>query len=131
MHEPLLINGYKFDLRLYVIITSFDPLKIYIHSEGLVRLATEPYSPKTKTLRRRNMHLTNYSVNRKSEKYVKNMDVWDRSTTSGAASLDGVSVDMDGVDRDRDDDNGGSGSASDEEEYDAASVSGVLFKFEI
>ena len=40
--KPHLIRGFKYDLRVYVLVTSFEPLKIYIFKEGLVRLATVP-----------------------------------------------------------------------------------------
>jgi len=72
--NPLLINGFKFDFRLYVVVTSYDPLKVYINTEGLVRLATTPYSCSSDSLGERTMHLTNYSVNKHSEAYVKNED---------------------------------------------------------
>lgn len=43
IEHPLLIDGYKCDLRVYVLVTSCDPLKIFIYNEGLVRLSAEKY----------------------------------------------------------------------------------------
>ena len=70
--KPHLLNGRKYDLRLYVLVTSYDPLKIYLFKDGLVRLATVPYNVSKSSLKQRFVHLTNYSVNKKAEHYVKN-----------------------------------------------------------
>lgn len=74
VQNPYLINGNKFDLRLYVLTTSINPLRVYLYDEGLVRFASVKYSFDTNTLDNRFMHLTNYSVNRLNEKYESNSD---------------------------------------------------------
>lgn len=70
--KPHLIRGFKYDLRVYVMVSSFEPLKIYFFKEGLVRLATVPYTTSKSSLKQRFIHLTNYSVNKKAETYQKN-----------------------------------------------------------
>ena len=71
--NPLLIDNLKFDLRVYVLVTSYDPLRIYLYEEGLARFASEEYQPAA-SKKNRFVHLTNYSVNKKNEKYVQNQD---------------------------------------------------------
>jgi tubulin polyglutamylase TTLL4 len=62
--NPHLINGFKYDLRVYILVSSYDPLKIYQFKDGLVRFATEQYNTKNTNIGKRYIHLTNYSVNK-------------------------------------------------------------------
>lgn len=75
VHKPFLLDGYKFDLRIYVLVTGCDPLRVYIHPEGLVRLATVEYVPPSgKNIGKQMMHLTNYAVNCKNPDFEQNGD---------------------------------------------------------
>jgi len=65
IHNPLLIEGLKFDLRIYVLLTGIDPLRIFIYKEGIVRFATVPYQrPDQDNITNMFMHLTNYAINK-------------------------------------------------------------------
>ncbi|NWU84625.1 TTL11 polyglutamylase, partial [Onychorhynchus coronatus] len=69
--KPLLVDKLKFDIRLYVLLKSLEPLEIYIAKDGLSRFCTEPYQePTLKNLHQVFMHLTNYSLNIHSENFI-------------------------------------------------------------
>jgi len=92
--NPYLINDTKFDLRLYILITSINPLRLYLYDNGLARFASGfifflvylikviiylflisvKYSSDLNSIHDRYMHLTNYSINRLSSQYIKNED---------------------------------------------------------
>lgn len=73
--KPLLVNGFKFDLRVYVVVISVDPLRIFAFREGLARFCTEKYeAPSGDNLELGFMHLTNYAVNKKNSNFVFNND---------------------------------------------------------
>ncbi|NWV34355.1 TTLL4 polyglutamylase, partial [Grantiella picta] len=74
LHKPYLIGGKKFDLRIYVYVTCYDPLRVYLFKDGLVRFASCKYSSSMESLSNKFMHLTNYSVNKKNTEYKSNSD---------------------------------------------------------
>jgi predicted TIM-barrel fold metal-dependent hydrolase len=43
--DPVLYEGKKFDLRIYALITSFQPLQFRVYREGVARVAARRYNP--------------------------------------------------------------------------------------
>jgi tubulin polyglutamylase TTLL6/13 len=73
--KPYLIDGLKFDLRLYVLINGIEPMRIYMFKDGLARFATVPYkTPALSNMTNLFMHLTNYAINKDSPDYRQNID---------------------------------------------------------
>lgn len=62
VHNPLLMDGYKFDLRVYVLVTAFDPLEAFVYREGFARLSTRRYSLSDSAMEDRAVHLTNHAI---------------------------------------------------------------------
>ncbi|XP_059179351.1 tubulin polyglutamylase ttll6-like isoform X5 [Physella acuta] len=70
--KPFLIDGFKFDLRVYVLVTSCDPLRIFVFKDGLARFATNKYcEPTHNNTDNVYMHLTNYAINKHSQDFVR------------------------------------------------------------
>ncbi|XP_056022268.1 tubulin polyglutamylase TTLL13-like isoform X13 [Ostrea edulis] len=72
MSKPFLIDGFKFDLRIYTLVTSCDPLRIFLFKDGLARFATNKYiEPTNNNVDNVFMHLTNYAINKHSEDFIR------------------------------------------------------------
>uniref|UniRef100_A0A8W7PW63 Polyglutamylase complex subunit TTLL1 n=1 Tax=Anopheles coluzzii TaxID=1518534 RepID=A0A8W7PW63_ANOCL len=69
IENPLLIGGKKFDLRLYVLVTSFRPLKAYLFRLGFCRFCTVKYDTSVTELDNMYVHLTNVSVQKHGGEY--------------------------------------------------------------
>ncbi|XP_063240258.1 polyglutamylase complex subunit TTLL1-like isoform X1 [Bacillus rossius redtenbacheri] len=67
--NPLLIGGKKFDLRMYVLVMSFRPLKAYLHRQGFCRFCTAKYTTSVHELDNNYIYLTNVSVQSQGGEY--------------------------------------------------------------
>ena len=62
LDRPYLVEGRKGHCRIYCLVTSADPLRAYVYSEGIVRLAPELYDPTPDRPGGVSMHVTNTAL---------------------------------------------------------------------
>ena len=86
VERPFLITGRKFDIRLYALVTSVSPVRIYMHDSGLIRFATHQYDPNA-PLTDLHTHLTNFSVNKDDEEFVRCGDDLEESVDDSKWSI--------------------------------------------
>ena len=84
MKEPHLIDELKYDIRLYVLVLSCEPLKIFLFKDGIVRFATKKYQVIENTSGKKDldnlfMHLTNYAVNKEGDDFKMPKNINDDS----------------------------------------------------
>lgn len=61
LHEPHIMNERKYVLRLYVLVTSIEPLRVYLYDQGFAKLASCPYTLEDRA--NPYVHQTNPDVN--------------------------------------------------------------------
>lgn len=62
IENPLLIGGKKFDLRIYVLVTSFRPLRAYQYCHAFARFCNVKYSTDADEMDNPFIHLTNVAI---------------------------------------------------------------------
>ncbi len=67
--NPLLIGGKKFDLRIYALVTSYRPLRVYVHEDGFARFTAARYNNDVTDLDNMFVHLTNVSIQKTGDDY--------------------------------------------------------------
>ncbi|CAD7702065.1 unnamed protein product [Ostreobium quekettii] len=67
--NPLLIGDKKFDLRLYVVVLSYRPLKVYLSNMGFARFCNIKYTTEMSELDNQFVHLTNVAIQKRGVKY--------------------------------------------------------------
>jgi len=67
IERPLLVGGKKFDMRIYVLVTSYVPLRAYVYREGFVRFSNTRFT--TERIEDSYVHLTNVAIQKKAPDY--------------------------------------------------------------
>jgi tubulin polyglutamylase TTLL9 len=69
LDDPYLVGGKKFDMRIYAVCLSYNPLKVYLYREGFARFTNVRYSMSKADIDNPYVHLTNHAIQKKDEAY--------------------------------------------------------------
>ena len=65
IENPMLIGGKKFDLRIYALVLSYSPLKVYLHRGGFARFSASRYTNDKEYMKDLYVHLIIVAIQKK------------------------------------------------------------------
>jgi len=68
---PLTIQGYKFSLLVYVVVTSASPLRAWLYRDGHVLLASKPYTEQVEGADWRQAHVTRMDAHPEKVQHIR------------------------------------------------------------
>ena len=91
--NPLLVGGKKFDMRIYCLVTSYNPIKAYLFQLGFCRFCNEKFSIDEADINNIYMHLTNVAIQKKYEKYsASHGGKWNLNTSGETPDFKGLTI---------------------------------------
>lgn len=68
INRPLLIDGHKFSLRVFALVVSMDPMRLYIFKEGILKLCSAPYAfPNEMNIENSSVHISTFAIHPQSQ----------------------------------------------------------------
>ena len=68
--SPLLIEGFKFDIRCYMLVARNSPSYMVFYHPGYCRMTLKPFSMSAESLEDSSIHLTNAAVQKNTPEYL-------------------------------------------------------------
>ena len=75
LENPLLVYGFKFDIRQWIVVTTLMPLEIWINTRFYTRFSGTQYSAEPDKITDIFTHLTNNCVQKKAKDYSSNEEL--------------------------------------------------------
>jgi tubulin polyglutamylase TTLL1 len=69
VENPMLIGGKKFDLRIYVLVSSYRPLRVHQYAHGFARFCATKYNTDMGDIDNPFIHLTNVAIQKQGTDY--------------------------------------------------------------
>ena len=98
--NPMLINNKKFDIRVYILVTDMNPLKIYYYRDGYLKIPVKDFTLDYKYINDNCVHITTSDINLKcfnGKEYKYDTNIYDEKSNFWSFKLFEKYCDKNGI----------------------------------